>query len=171
MKQEIEQLNRDITIVWDDGERLHVSRHPPASDNAARDSQPDDGCEPADDGCEEASPRTSERGNYMKQGFKQLRNSLDVDRNPTGGYVVGTGITIVWQNGPLGRGEDRQEPNGAFVEDVIQAAIERLEFYQCSMFGCSANETALAGLRLAMEALRGRTLEREEREVEGTHVA
>ena len=40
----------------------------------------------------------------------------------------GVGIDIKMQNGPL-MGTDNA-PNGAFVEDIIEGAIHRLEFYQ-----------------------------------------
>ena len=59
-----------------------------------------------------------------------IRNYDDAEGNPAGGRVEGTGLYISWQNGPLGRGEARKEPNGAFVETVIAAAIQRLEYYQ-----------------------------------------
>lgn len=93
----------------------------------------------------------------------------DKDGNPAGGLTTGKGITIVWQNGPLGRGKDRQEPNGAFVEGVIAAAIDRLGYYQASKFNCRENARALEHLRMAMDALSMRTLDRERREIEGTH--
>jgi hypothetical protein len=96
----------------------------------------------------------------------------DSDGNPTGGFTDGTGIQIQWQNGPLGRGLDRQEPTGAFVEDVIEAAIERLTFYQTAAdgrFACKENERAIVALTEAKLALTERTLIREARGVEGTH--
>lgn len=43
-------------------------------------------------------------------------NWTDNDGNPAGGVVSGNGLCISWQNGPLGRGEERREPNGAFVK-------------------------------------------------------
>lgn len=92
-----------------------------------------------------------------------------MDANPTGGVTTGKGFTISWQNGPLGRGTERREPNGAFVEDVIAAAADRLEHYQNSKFKCSENEEALRHLHLALEALNFRTKHREARQVEGTH--
>jgi hypothetical protein len=49
-------------------------------------------------------------------------NLDDLDGNPAGGHVLGTGLRIDWQDGPLGRGEGRSEPNGAFVETVITAS-------------------------------------------------
>ena len=88
---------------------------------------------------------------------------------PTGGVSSGRGFTISWQNGALGRGNDRKEPNGAFVEDVIQAVIGRLREYQDTPFACSENADALDHLELAALALDRRTTNREARDVEGTH--
>jgi len=34
---------------------------------------------------------------------------------PAGGVSSGRGFAISWQNGPLGRGNERRDPNGAFV--------------------------------------------------------
>ncbi len=81
----------------------------------------------------------------------------------------GRGFTIAWQNGPLGIGSERKEPNGAFVEDVIAAVIMRIEFYQCSEFACEENLDALNHLKLAALALDNRMKDREARQVEGTH--
>lgn len=60
----------------------------------------------------------------------KAENFNDPDGMPYGGYAKGTGIDIKWQEGPLGRGEDRKEPNGAFVETVIDIARQRIEYYQ-----------------------------------------
>lgn len=87
----------------------------------------------------------------------------------TGGVSTGRGFTISWQNGALGRGNDRHEPNGAFVEDVIAAALDRLNAYQDSKFRCDTNDTAIRHLTSALEALDSRTKERETRQVEGTY--
>ena len=57
----------------------------------------------------------------MRQGHFEEHWS-DKDGNPAGGVSSGRGFAISWQNGPLGRGVERREPNGAFVEDVIAAA-------------------------------------------------
>jgi hypothetical protein len=95
----------------------------------------------------------------------------DENGNPTGGTTSGVGMTISWQNGPLGRGADRKEPNGAFVEGVVKAAIGRLEFYQKSKFSCRDNAVALTHLETALLWLNKRTADREAREVEGTHTA
>ena len=93
----------------------------------------------------------------------------DENGNPTGGTTYGVGFAIGWQNGPLGRGDERQPPNGAFVEDIIRAAIDRLEFYQSTKFACDHNARALMALHDSLAILRNRTEEREQRQVEGTH--
>ena len=104
----------------------------------------------------------------MKQGHFE-EHWFDDDGNPEGGISSGRGFVCSWQHGPLGRGNDRREPNGCFVEDVIQAVIGRIEFYQQSRFACQANADALDFLKQAAEALDSRTREREARAVEGTH--
>ena len=100
------------------------------------------------------------------------KNYVDDGNNPNGGTVEGVGIEITWQQGPLGRGEDRQEPNGAFVETVIAAAKQRIEWYQTvsdRRFACRENALAITKLEEALHWLNHRTAEREAREVEGTH--
>lgn len=69
----------------------------------------------------------------MKQPIIE-EHRLDAAGNPTGGLTRGVGIFITWQDGPLGRDLRRSEPNGAFVEGVIAAALGRLEYYQESKF-------------------------------------
>lgn len=100
----------------------------------------------------------------------EFENSMDQYGFPSGGFVRGVGIRIEWQNGPLGRGDDRKEPNGAFVEGVISAVLQRLQHYQVSSFKCAENEFAIAGLEGALRSLEARTKERDLRKVEGTHV-
>ncbi len=96
-------------------------------------------------------------------------NHMDAAGNPAGGWVKGRGIAIDWQNGPLGTGADRKEPNGAFVEGVIKAAIARLQYYQNSRFACEENDRAIGHLAEALVCLHKRTKAREDRGVEGTH--
>ena len=93
----------------------------------------------------------------------------DVNNAPAGGVTYGRGFTISWQNGPLGRDAERREPNGAFVEEVIRAAVDRLDYYQRSRFASFYNDQALQHLHAALESLNARTADREQREVEGTH--
>ena len=104
----------------------------------------------------------------MRQGFHE-EHWNDHAGNPAGGTSSGRGFTIGWQHGPLGRGAERREPNGAFVEDIIAAAIGRLEYYQRSRFNCEPNAEAIRHLKAALEALESRTKDREARAVEGTH--
>lgn len=93
----------------------------------------------------------------------------DANGNPAGGSTFGPGFAISWQNGPLGRDGERKEPNGAFVENIINAAIGRLEFYQASPFRCDENARALTYLKSALQECNARTQKRESRKVEGTH--
>ena len=94
---------------------------------------------------------------------------LDADGNPAGGVASSKGVCISWQNGPLGRGDERREPNGGFVENVIAHVISRLEHYQSTKFNCHENESALGHLRLAAHTLNRRTLRRDKADIEGTH--
>lgn len=96
-------------------------------------------------------------------------NAVDPDGNPSGGYVNGLGIQIDWQNGPLGTGEERVSPNGAFVETVIQGCIQRLEAFQNSKFKCRENALAITKLEEALLWLGYRTARREAAGTEGTH--
>ena len=102
-----------------------------------------------------------------------VTNVVDGDENPTGGLVTGIGLDIAWQTGPLGR-EPVSEPNGAFVDDVIEAARQRLEFYQKAAggkFACRENALAITKLEEALHWLYARRVEREKRGVQGTHQA
>lgn len=94
---------------------------------------------------------------------------IDDNGNPAGGCTQGMGFVISWQNGPLAVDGVRREPNGAFVEDVIRAAIDRLEFYQRSKFASGYNADAIVSLHAALVSLNARTHDREARGVEGTH--
>ena len=98
-------------------------------------------------------------------GHYKTMNETDENENPSGGYVEGQGISIRWQDGPLGE----MVFDGAFVEDVIFAACQRLSFYQTSKFKCDENQQAIDGLVSAMAALSKRTQNRKDRGVEGTH--
>lgn len=108
------------------------------------------------------------KGDAMLQQIKEHHEN-DEQGNPAGGTTTGTGIEIHWQNGPLGRETERQEPNGAFVEGVIQSALGRLYYYQSSQFKCRENALAITKLEEALHWLNHRTRNREQRQVEGTH--
>lgn len=96
-------------------------------------------------------------------------NHNDENGNPSGGSVDGVGLSIKWQDGPLGRGKDRVEPSGAFVETVIDAARQRLEYYQASRFRCKENALAITKLEGALRWLNSRTNRRETDKTEGAH--
>lgn len=107
----------------------------------------------------------------MNQPFTE-EHWTDTDGNPAGGVSYGTGFAVSWQNGPLGRGDERREPNGAFVETMLGVVKGRLEFYETAAagrFACDENKAALACIQSALNVLDGRTKAREERGVEGTH--
>jgi hypothetical protein len=104
----------------------------------------------------------------MKQDFKAV-NRVDENGDPSGGSVDGVGLSITWQDGPLGRGAERKEPNGAFVETVLAAALQRIEFYQSGKFKCRENALAITKIEEALLWLDKRTRDREARQVEGTH--
>lgn len=104
----------------------------------------------------------------MKDNFYQ-QHWCDERNNPAGGVSCGKGFTISWQNGPLGKGDQRKEPNGAFVETIVQAAIDRIKFYEESRFACDENKEAIEHLETALEVLASRTKRREQSGIEGTH--
>lgn len=88
----------------------------------------------------------------MTQEITEIHR-VDENGNPVGSSTSGVGIEIQWQDGPLGRGAERQEPNGAFVEGVVQAAIGRLQFHQSASdrkFACRENAVALTHLETAL---------------------
>ena len=76
-----------------------------------------------------------------------------------------SGMAILFQNGPI----HEVGVNGITHEALIAILIDRLEGFQAGPYAHPANAAALAGLRAAQEALHGRTRERMDRGVEGTH--
>jgi hypothetical protein len=103
--------------------------------------------------------------------FKYItgKHVSDEQGRPAGGQTRGTGIQIDWQNGPLAAAGVRKPPNGAFVEGVIEAAIDRLQYYNESQFRCRENSLAITHLEEALHWCHHRTAAREARGVEGTH--
>jgi len=96
-------------------------------------------------------------------------NFTDDNGNPSGGKVSSVGLDIEWQNGPRGQeGTDElAPPNGAFLEDAIYAAIQRLQFFQDSPYRDRGNAIAITRLEEALQALKHRQVERSYRGVEG----
>lgn len=110
----------------------------------------------------------------------QATNVLDINENPTGGEVFLQAkkgdveqpcLIVKWQDGPRGQGEGQPlaDPNGAFVEDVLWAALQRLEFFQDSKYRDRGNALAITHIEGALQALKDRQLERSFRNVEGKH--
>lgn len=99
-------------------------------------------------------------------------NYFDSKGNPSGGYAHSVGMCIAWQDGPRGRLADGSlaPANGAFVEDAIVAARERLDFFQQSQYAHPANAEAIDHLNRALDALAKRTRERVARQVEGQNI-
>lgn len=102
----------------------------------------------------------------------------DADGNPAGGRTELTlpdgriVIQVTWQDGPLGRvgTDEREEPNGAFVETLIDMARDRIAFYQAdTRFSCRENALAITKLEEALHWLHARTARRTTAGVEGTH--
>lgn len=103
------------------------------------------------------------------RGAVQHNNLSDEHGRPAGGFTAGRGFRIDWQDGPLVVDGERVDPNGAFVEDVLEAVRGRIAFYQASEFACRENALALTKIEEAMHWLDHRTRDREARGVEGTH--
>lgn len=114
---------------------------------------------------------SEEMRNLNVQSSLRATNTLDENDNPTGGKVEGTGLSIEWQNGPRGQeGTDElAAPNGAFVEDAIWAAHQRLAFFQTSKYASDDNANAMTHLEAALRCLDRRRRDRADRGVEGKH--
>lgn len=102
---------------------------------------------------------------------KNVSTAVNGKEVPAGGTVRGTGLSIDWQNGPLGRvgTDERIEPNGAFVETVLEAVKQRIEYYNAAGFGCRENSLAITKIEEAIHWLNARTNRRVAQNVEGTH--
>jgi hypothetical protein len=93
--------------------------------------------------------------------------TTDGQGNPTGGNTWSTvaKLEINWQDGIVGDGGQ----SGAFVEDVIEAARQRLQFFQTSKFRCRENAIALTKLEEALQWLDWRTRKRLIENVENSY--
>lgn len=91
---------------------------------------------------------------------------------PAGGCATGPGLAIVWQDGPRGKNDDGTlgPATGAFVEDALVAAKQRLEFFQFTQYAHDDNAAAINYISLAIEALARRAKERAERGVLGQNI-
>lgn len=121
--------------------------------------------------------------NTIKEEWTQeitYNNVCDENGNPTGGDSKSTGVSIDWQNGPLGWDYEKNtfpegvKPNGAFVETVILHCIQRLQFFQAAAnkkFACRENAIALTKLEESLMWLQRRHNNRVVNKVQGEHKA
>ncbi len=72
--------------------------------------------------------------------------------------------SVSFQNGPI----EENFANGCQQEDLLAIVIDRLESFQAGEFACDENKYALMNIKQAMQFLNSRTLDRQERGVEGT---
>ena len=105
----------------------------------------------------------------MSENEVRIRNNVDADGNPAGGRFSAIGLNGHFQDGPLGRGDERRTPNGCFVEDLLVVVEARLKFYQGTRFNCVENGEALRHVETALAFLRKRTERREKQGVEGVN--
>jgi hypothetical protein len=85
--------------------------------------------------------------------------------------VVGTPEDIVLANIHFQEGPIKEcGVNGVCNEDLIAMVICRLEHFQKSPYSCRENALAITKLEEALLWLRKRTIGRENRGVEGTHI-
>ncbi len=113
----------------------------------------------------------------IRQSEQLVKSEFKTDEkgNPTGGWTVATisyedgmaqdVISIKYQDGIVG--DDGQ--SGAFVEDVLEAARQRLQFFQTSKFRCRENAIALTHIETALAWLDFRTRGRTVQGVENTY--
>lgn len=80
------------------------------------------------------------------------------------GYVQAQAINF--QNGPI----KESGVNGMTQEVLLTIVQHRLEGFQAGPYACDENQTALEHVTAALETLKGRTLARMKRGVEGTHL-
>jgi hypothetical protein len=114
-------------------------------------------------------------GIRQSEALVQSNFTTDEHDHPTGGYTEmrvpaddgsDPAISIRWQNGIIGDGGQ----NGAFVEDVIEAARQRIMFFNSRPGSrCRENSVAITKLEEALQWLDWRTRERLNQGVENTY--
>lgn len=86
---------------------------------------------------------------------------------PTHGEgLTGALTSIKFQKGPI----KENGVNGCMNEDLIAVVIDRLECFNAGDYKCRENAIAITKLEEALLWLRKRTMDRENRGVEGTSV-
>ena len=107
---------------------------------------------------EPVNPAGTEQAVYLENGYTD-------DGALHSGSAHGCGFSIVWQNGPTGGTKDGR--NGAFVEEVLAACVERLRAFQVTRFEHTANAEATRLIGEAIDVLHDRQNDRVERGVYG----
>ncbi|MEA2001443.1 MAG: hypothetical protein U9N84_06100 [Actinomycetota bacterium] len=116
----------------------------------------------------------------MRNYFPMVEASFqsDADGNPSGGIssiydredALSTGgsqpplVEIPWQNGIMSEGR-----NGVVLEDMVEACIQRLRFFQDSKFRCRENALALTKLEEAAQWMRQRQRNRHLQNVQSSY--
>lgn len=103
--------------------------------------------------------------------YTEVWHEEDFTHNAPHRFVVtstdsSTLVDIHFQEGPI----KETGVNGVMNEDLISMVICRLDHFQESEFACYENDQAIVKLEEALMWLRKRTMGREKREVEGTHI-
>lgn len=97
-----------------------------------------------------------------EKGSGNANHKYSVVESATKSHVVGA---VNFQNGPI----KEAGINGVMNEDLIVMILDRLYGFQDSQFKCRENAIAITKLEEALLWLNKRTLDRERRNVEGTH--
>lgn len=110
-----------------------------------------------------------QKNHKLGQSNEVLCRNYTDGNNPSGGYAHGPGMCIAWQDGPRGKDihGNLAPANGAFVEDALVAAYQRLAFFQDSQYAHPANAEAMDHINAAINALHARAIERASRGVLG----
>lgn len=114
------------------------------------------------------------RNGLITQKYTQVKEEIDFQFNAPHTFIVDSLESeeskelckIHFQEGAI----KEHGVNGVCNEDLIAMVIRRLEGFQDSEFKCKDNEKALEKLQESLMWLRKRTMDREIRGVEGTHV-
>ena len=112
--------------------------------------------------------RRLETRSRSSHGTLVFTHHNDEQDRPAGGSAVGPGFVITWQDGPVDQAAG-EKPNGAFIEDVLQAVVDRMEYFQEGEFACDENNAALSSMRHAQHCMMERRRSRDAQGVLGKH--
>lgn len=102
---------------------------------------------------------------HAPQNFSVLTKETFPDEDGVGEHIELL-QKVHFQEGPI----KESGVNGVMNEDLIAMIICRLEHFNQSEFSCRENSMAITKLEEALLWLRKRTMGREQRGVEGTHI-